>query len=227
MTVRDLIKGSMRLIGAIAAGEVPSANEQADALSALNSMLESWSNEGLLIYQISEETFSLISGQQRYTMGPLGDFNTARPMGVSHIKVGGVDLEVLDQDEWALINAKNAQSTQPSKVFINWKSPQIELNFWPVPSSVKDVEIYTTKPLSTYASANDTISLPPGYERALRYNLALEIAPEFEKEPSGLVLKTATESKASIKRANIKPVLMRSDAFGITNRCSFDIMRGE
>jgi hypothetical protein len=51
-TVRDRIKRAMRLIGAAATGETPSADELADGLTALNAMLSSWSLESLLVPSI-------------------------------------------------------------------------------------------------------------------------------------------------------------------------------
>lgn len=86
-TVRDLIKGSLRLLGAIAPGETPSADEQAEALLALNSMISSWSTESLTIYSRVRESFTLTPGQQMRTLGVGGSFNTSRPMEIEEAKL--------------------------------------------------------------------------------------------------------------------------------------------
>ena len=69
--------------------------------------------------------------------------------------------------------------------------------------------------------------MPPGYSRALRYNLALEWAPEFGKPVDQTILMVANESKAEIKRQNTQPVYMVSDALGLVGPKGFDINTGE
>ena len=48
MTVQDLIKSTLRLIGAIGQGEEPTTAELTDAMTALNLMLDSWQNSGYI-----------------------------------------------------------------------------------------------------------------------------------------------------------------------------------
>jgi hypothetical protein len=50
---------------------------------------------------------------------------------------------------------------------------------------------------------NDCLSVPPGYNEALVFNLAVAIAPEYGKEASGTVMARANETLAIIKRKNI------------------------
>ena len=63
MTVRDLINGSFRLLGTLASGEQATAAEAADALASLNSLLDSWKLEALLVYAILPQTFPLVGGK--------------------------------------------------------------------------------------------------------------------------------------------------------------------
>ena len=46
-TARDIVTRSMRLIGALAAGETASAEDASDGLDALNGMLHGWAVEGV------------------------------------------------------------------------------------------------------------------------------------------------------------------------------------
>jgi hypothetical protein len=47
VTARDLVTMSLRSIGVLHSGEVPSAEEANDGLDALNQMLQSWIYEGI------------------------------------------------------------------------------------------------------------------------------------------------------------------------------------
>ena len=54
--------------------------------------------------------------------------------------------------------------------------------------------------------AHDELHLPPQYERALITSLALEIAPMFGVEPSGILLRNQAQAIVMLKRANITPI---------------------
>lgn len=228
-TVRDLIKGSLRLLGAIAPGETPSADEQAEALLALNSMISSWSTESLTIYSRVRESFTLTPGQQMRTLGVGGSFNTSRPMEIEEAKLlaGGVEMPVriLTSAEWAALSMKDTPSEIPYMLYVEWDYPLAKVYLYPVPSVANSLILYSRKPLTGFSSPNDTLELPEGYERALRYNLAVELAPEYGKEPTPKTEYIALESKANIKRANLKPVLMTSDVPGSCGR-RFNILSG-
>ena len=77
--------------------------------------------------------------------------------------------------------------------------------------AVNTLVLDSWKPLSTLAALTTSLSLPPGYERALRYALALELAPEYGRQVSEIVMAAAVESKAAIKRMNIAPAYLQVD----------------
>src|SRR5438309_11784869 len=77
--VSDIIQSSMRLLGATTHGRTASAPALADGLTALNLLLDSWNADRLNIYNIAANTYALTAGQQTYTMGTGGNFNTTRP----------------------------------------------------------------------------------------------------------------------------------------------------
>ncbi len=229
-TVRDLVKGSLRLIGAIAQGETPSAEEQADALLVLNEMLDSWSTENLTIFAKVREEFALVGNQAVYTMGPTGDFDTTRPLRIENAGIiqdlSEYPIGILNQDQWAAIRIKTSTSTLPSKIYLEGTYPLETVNVWPVPSAAATIALYSWKPLASFATVNSTVDLPPGYLKALRFNLALMLCPEYGRQPDTAVVAGALESKENIKRMNIKPLLMQVDP-GLLRRRAFNIITGE
>lgn len=232
-TVRDLIKNSMRLVGIIGSTETPSADEQADALSALNAMLSSWSTEDLVIYQVTREEFSLTSGDGTYTMGASGDFNTTRPVEItramledqSGIPTQEYPIEIITPEEYAQIATKDLQADFPTKLYPDYGNPLVTVTLYPVPSAANKLVLYSKKPLTTFTSYSTELTFPPGYEKALKYNLAIEIAPEYGKEPSATIVSQAIESKANIKRKNSKPRYLVTD-HPMRGRKSFNVNEG-
>jgi hypothetical protein len=63
----------------------------------------------------------------------------------------------------------------------------------------------TLTKLTTYTLTTQ-IALPAGYESALKYNLALELAAEYLIDPKEMLIIRAKESKANIKRLNSSPL---------------------
>ena len=230
MTARDLINGALRLIGAIASGETLSGNELSDALLVLNDMMDSWSADGFMINEVKRESFPLIPSQQTYTIGIGGNFNTSRPTLIQEVTLdqNGVEIpvKIINLQEWAAITVKNVTSSIPQKMYIEGAFPLERFNIWPIPSVANNLVIYTLNPLSSFASANTVVQLPPGYSKAIRYNLAMELAPEYGKEPTPFIISTAAETKADVKRTNTDPVYMTSDVAGLTTNKSFNYLTG-
>jgi hypothetical protein len=77
----DIISRALKDIGALEAGEVPTPEAAQDALEMLNDLIDQWSNEGMMVYNVTEIVFPLISGQTQYTIGP--DPSTANYIGAS------------------------------------------------------------------------------------------------------------------------------------------------
>lgn len=219
MTGLDHITGALRLLGALATSETPSASEATDALNALNIMLDSWSNESLMIPSKVREVFPLTAGQQSYTMGSGGNFNTSRPIEIENalIQPSGLTpalelpLEKLTKDQFQEILIKGLNSSLPLAFYPEGTYPLETVNIYPVPSVGSNIVLYSWKPLSQITTLQTSVVLPPGYDRAIKYNLAIELAPEYGKPISDIIIQIAMESKANIKRSNAKPVYLGVD----------------
>ena len=69
----DIISRALKDIGALEAGETPTADAAQDAFDMLNDMLDQWSNEGMMVYNYTEIVFPVVQNQTQYTIGPGGD----------------------------------------------------------------------------------------------------------------------------------------------------------
>lgn len=73
------------------------------------------------------------------------------------------------------------------------------------------MRIYSWTPLTQPAALNTTIAYPPGYARAFRYNLALELAPEYQAPVTPEVRQIALNSLATLKTMNSPDLELNSD----------------
>src|SRR3990167_8919950 len=219
MTIGELLKSSLRLIGVIASGEAPSADEMKDALSALNVMLDGWSTKRLTIYASTLDSLALAAGTTSYTVGTGGTFNTSRPTRVLSAYTrdsNGNDcgLKVYtESDRYSEIVDKDA-SGRPEEMFYNSSYALGIIYLYPVPDQEYTLYMESLKPLSQLSGYTTEISLPDGYLRAIKYNLAIEEAPEFGASIPLEVGLIATESLNDIMNLNAPEVTAKLDIPG-------------
>lgn len=207
-SVLDIITSAMRKNGALTKSETPSADESADGLQMLNDLIGSWSTESMLVTARTTETFNLTGGVGAYTIGTGATFNTTRPMVITtgYIRSGTTDytLELKDDETFAEITQKDIQSNIP--LYLNYDNayPTGTINIWPVPSASYTITLLSEKPLTAFSTVDETVNLAPGWNRALVYNLAEEMALEYGQPISPTLAKLANESKMAIKRSIAK-----------------------
>jgi hypothetical protein len=207
-TAGDIIYGALRLIGQLAEGEVPSADTAQDALAAMNQMIDSWSVERLAVYSTQDQTFTWPANQATRTIGPTGDFVGLRPVllddSTYYIAPNGLSFTpmLINEDAYNAIVLKTVTTTYPQVLFANATFPDATYKIYPVPTQALVWHFISVQVLAQPASLGTTLSFPPGYLRAFRYNLACELAAEFGVEPSAQVKRIAMVAKRDLKRIN-------------------------
>jgi hypothetical protein len=208
-TVLALIKSALRLNNIIAASETPDANLSADMLEALNFLLGEWANDGLVIYTFEEQTFNVVSGTSEYTIGSGGTWDGNRPADIKNMIITDLDggnnndypLKQYNQSDFMNINFK-ATLSQPTIFYYEQTYPLGRIKLYPTPEQAYTVTIASRTVFDEYTSLTTEISLPKGYLQALKFNLAINVANEFESEPSGWLVQRANETLTKIKRLN-------------------------
>lgn len=218
-TGQSLIKRAMRLIGVLGTGETLSGDGAAEGLEALNAMLDSWRNEKLMVYAIQDESLTLTPSKQMYTIGPSGDLSTTRPVRIesAYLTISSLDypVDVVDAEEWAAIPNKSITNTVVSKVYYQPTMSTGTLYTWPVSTVANTLHLLTWTPFSSLTAVSDSVTLPPGYENAIAFNLAVSIAPEYGVSAPPEVVSIASATKAAIKRVNSRPITANSGIEGL------------
>jgi hypothetical protein len=233
-TAQTIINGALRLLQVASTDVVITNDEANDALESLNQMIDGWSNESLMLYHVTREQFTCIPAHNPHTIGLSGDFATSVPMNIeaATVTVNGTDYPVLpiDYDDYAVIKLKTLQNVYPEYFYLDKASPVLaNLYMYPVPSTASTINLYSRKPLTNFASLTDNLTLPPGYERALKYSLAVELAPEYQVSAGQDVIALAIAAKASLKRTNKRPLTLQIDpaALTVSGKRRFNIYTGQ
>lgn len=232
-TAGDLINGALRLIGQLAEGETPSAETSADALFAMNQMIDSWNTEKLSIFNTQDQTFTWPAGEIQRHLGPTGEFVGNRPVlledstyyrdASTNVSFG---IKFINQQQYDGIAVKTVTSTYPQVMWINMEYPNIQMTIYPRPTRDLEWHFISVQELTQPATLATDILLPPGYLRAFRYNLACEIAAEFGIEPSQQVKRIAMTAKRNIKRINNPDDIMSLPYSLVATRQRFNVYAG-
>lgn len=219
--VRDILRRSLMLFGAISPGEAIDGEDGQDCLAFLNMMLDSWSIENLMVYTINRDVYPLVVGTQNYTMGPGGTLSSIRPVNIESWSIiptaSQPDLEipfshVLTVEEWQGLAIKNTPSTYPVEMYDAGDYPARTLSFWPIPTQACSVVLYTWGILNTFTDMNQDVSFPQGYETAIVYNLAIYLASMYGKQTPAEVVAVADGSKSRLKNINLSVGVLRVDS---------------
>jgi len=229
-TAAQIIDRSMRLLGALEPGETSTDDEYANGLIAVNGMLGSWNNERLMCYALREESLSYTAAVSA-TIGPTGTLVTTRPVEVVQAWVvdgsNSYPVLMISDEEYGAIVDKASTSTWPTKANYKASMPDGTIYFYPVPSAAGTMSLLTRTPLVAFAAITDTVSLPPGWEDALTYNLAVRLAPEIQVPLPQEVLGLARAIKADLKRMNSKPMKAYTELANLVGRHSANILTDE
>ena len=135
-------------------------------------------------------------------------------------------IKFINQQQYNGIAVKTVSSTYPQVMWVNMTFPNITMTVYPVPTKLLEFYFVSVQPLTTPVTLETDLEFPPGYLRAFRYNLALELAPEFNVEPSSEVRRIAMYSKRNLKRINNPDDVMAMPYSLMARRNRYNIYAG-
>lgn len=207
-TTLELISSAMSKINKLQAGETPAAEDVDVCIDRLNTLLGSFENENLFNYATQETIATLPANTVSRTIGSGLQINVPRPVKLlpgcfSRVQDIDYPIEVVTEQEYNDISLKSQiGAVSPSKCFYDGLTTTANVYFWPY--AVTSAEIHIVTPISpgTAADQNTVFTFPPGYQRMIENNLAIEIAPDFNIAPSPMLVAMASSSKRLLKRTN-------------------------
>lgn len=223
-TALEIIESAMGKLGLIGPGDTVAPEDSDVCLNRLNTLVDSWENENLFAYTTTDTTFTLPANTTSRTIGPAMEINVARPVKIlrgSFVRVDSIDyrLTPVSEAEYNDISLKSSVGTlTPSVCFYDGGVPTGIVYFWPMAATSVEVHLITPESGGTAASLSTEYVFPPGYQRALEYNLAVEIAPDFDQEPTRMLMGAAANSKRALKRTNSRIPQLDMEQITSSNR---------
>jgi len=235
-TPLQLIKQAYRDAGVLGIGETLQAEDVNDALRKLNWMMDEWAQQRWLVYHLVEKSL-LCTGAVSYTVGPGGDIDmTPRPNSLNSavIQISNPSgqqttypMDILQAyEDYQRIGLKTLVG--PGRVvFLDTAWPLGNLYVWPVPqASLYTLKLLFKVSLTNITSLTTDINLPPAYESAMHWNLAMRLLPAAgDTQPNPVLILNAKNSLRVLRLSNAQ-VRRLSMPQGIPRRGYFDAAAG-
>jgi hypothetical protein len=215
----------------------PSPAQYQDGLEELNRLLGSLNCDRLFIFSMARYEYPM-SGAKTFTIGidpqgqTIADLNGPRPLQIDKANiiysVPGIrrPLALLTDLQWSEVVVQDIANSIPDALYDDYAYPLSTLYIYPQPVPGYILELYIWNLVATFLTPNDVVLLPPGYEDALVLNLALRLAPHFQRATDPNLREDARISWMRLMSINApKPVADTSGMLGCG--CpDFNIYRG-
>lgn len=225
-TPRALITDGLRLLQVLGAGDSLSGPDGAVAFDIFKDLIDAWAADRLTIPTLARNAYALTANTQSYSIGSGGDFNQTRPVFIDHARVipdntlaaaqqVELPMTVFSRHRWADVRMKSLTSTFPSGLFYDETmdaNDRGNVLVYPIPTvATCSVVLYTPAALGDASTLDTEYELQPGYAKTLKYNLAVELAPAWDRAVPDDVRRLAVEGLALLATLNPEPLRARLD----------------
>lgn len=198
----------------------PSNAQYQDAMDEFNRLIGSLSCDRFFIYSMLDYVFPLTSSST-YTIGISpdpnvpADFPVPRPVWIesAHLVTGlsgtpiRTPLRVVTDLQWPKIASVAMPGAIPEILYNDRAYPLSTIYLWGAPAPDCGLELFVWQTVPKVLAWTDLVAVPDGYEDALVLNLAVRLAPHFQRQLDPLVMQQARESLMRVESINApKPI---------------------
>lgn len=138
-TAKYVIEKAYVDAGKVQRGGVPTPAQYIDGLERLNDIINLEQTRGLKLWLETEQSVTLVAGQQAYTLSPTGDVAMTKPLRVKqgvYVDSAGTrrPLTLISRDEWTRL-ANRTATGQITSFFPEKLYDQIRVHVWNSPSA--------------------------------------------------------------------------------------------
>jgi hypothetical protein len=196
INVDQIIRRALRICGALGQGETPTTAQFNESLQALNDIAKEWESDGMQLWKVQDQNFSLVASQaayQFYTGAVPPQVNCPAFLKLLHVRLttisdgSDIPLVPITRNQYDFLSNKTEGGT-PNQY---WYNPPGNMNtgqqvgiitFFNTPdtsaASTYTCTVTGLQPLQDFASATDLADFPSFYNNALTWGLADQLAYE-------------------------------------------------
>jgi hypothetical protein len=185
-TRAEIIKSSLRKIGALGDWEDPTSNQITASALALQAMVKAWMADGMPLWVIKEQAIAmtaLASGQ--VTIGLGQTVNVAKPLKVlqAFLRRGSVDTDLIVTDRFSFNKLILNITGTPNTVYYQPLNSTGVLSCYPLPDvatqAATSLVIHYQAMFEDMDTDSNDLGFPVEWTEAVIYGLAVRLAPEY------------------------------------------------
>lgn len=179
-TRNEIISRAYRILGTVAQGQLPSADQLVAGIQALNEMVKSWQNRHIFLWTLKHFSQTLTADDADYE---ISDANGIISIQQAYLRDSDNNDKQLQIIGWNIYQdlPNKLDSGEPSHVSLDYQSSPT-LYVWRVPNATVatayTIEYLGIQRLKDWDSAAGTGDFPAKWERALVYGLAADLADD-------------------------------------------------
>lgn len=183
----QLIRGALRLAGGLAQGETPTNDQYTEANEALNVMVKAMMGLGMPLWAVKKYEITLTANAASYRIGVGQTVATPKPLKIyqAWIRYGTTNdapVQIVSRQEYNQLGNKTSTGT-PVQIYYDPQNTYGDLYVYPVAdatvASTKTLFIVYQRPFEDFVAATDDPDFPQEWTEALKYGLAVRLAPEY------------------------------------------------
>lgn len=207
MKVRDLIRQAFSVAGIVAANESPEDFEASGALDALIMLLQQWSSSPAYAYRVEYIDVPIQSGKHDYTIGVGSQWDV------------NASVQLLSDKAFAVISDTQKPISLSRDTAANEDEFGIYYTVYPnhillrkrVDFGYDKIRLRSLVVPSDDLTLNSELEMPQVFNRALKYAIAQEIAPEYQAQLSNEFMRNYQDAMRRLHSFLARPVPKRID----------------
>lgn len=195
-----LIRYAMLDAGLLQQGDEPNSDQYAEYTNRLNDLINLLGTQGLKLWTYIDQSITLVSGTQSYTLGPSGSILTVKPLRAIqgyYLDSSSVRRPIypLSWDEW--LRLSNVTQTGPiSQYFVDKQVANLVVYFWLTPdatAALGTAHLLVPRQITNFTGLTDTMNFPQEWFMGLRWLLADDICTG---QPPAIMARCAERAQA-------------------------------
>jgi hypothetical protein len=181
----QVITSALRKLSALPSGGTPSTAMTNDAADALNAIVKTYQADGMPLWKMSSQSFTVTSGTSSYNVGPSLTINCPKPLRVVqalYTESGGVNtpMNVYNQYDFNELPQGSNYSGTPINFYYQPLRTSGVIKLWPTPDdSTTSITFHYQSPYEDMDAAANDFDFPSEWIQPLIYALAWSLSPEY------------------------------------------------
>ena len=186
VTRDQLIAGALRLVGAIAQGETPTAAMLAEGSEALNMLVKAWQADGMPLWVMKEYSLTLTNNTNTYTITPKL-LKVVQAWNRNSLSNVDIPMCIITKDEYNRLGNKTTTGN-PIQVYHEPGLNSSIVKVFPTPTTLEatqnTIKLSYQKQFDDLDDGTNNPEFPNEFFDALKFGLAARLAFEYGVEAS-------------------------------------------